>query len=160
VQSVGDAERATPGVRRGGGADGTTSDGSARLARDVRERLLADDRAGRAIEGRVVVAVAGAAVTVTGYVRTRSLARRIADLASSVPGVAAVDDRLVADDELVREVGAAIARTPLNRISRLTVRADHGHIRVGGSFPSAQARAEALRAAALVPGVLRVGGAE
>jgi osmotically-inducible protein OsmY len=67
---------------------------------------------------------------------------------------------LVADDELARDVGTALARTPLNRTSRLTVRADDGHIRVGGTFPSEEARAEALRAATLVPGVLAVGAAE
>src|ERR687887_419554 len=73
---------------------------------------------------------------------------------ASVRGVSAVEDRLVGDDELVPLVASAIGRTARNRGSRLVVRAELGHVRIGGVYPSHEAHADALRLGAGGPGVL------
>jgi hypothetical protein len=62
----------------------------------------------------------------------------------------------VADDELVSAVASSIGRTRINRGSQLVVRAELGHVRVGGVYPSPDARADALRVGAAVPGVVAV----
>jgi osmotically-inducible protein OsmY len=122
---------------------------------DVRARLEDDDPI-RALGLRhAAIAVANGRVTLSGHVRSRLMARRMVDLARGVRGVVAVDDRLVADDELEVAVAAAIGRSPLNRTSRLRIRAEFGRVSVGGVFPSRQAREEALRIAATIPGVAR-----
>jgi osmotically-inducible protein OsmY len=160
--AISGAGRGAPDARQTAGVEvGQVDTEENEALRDrVRERLLADERAGRAVQRGVAVAVAARVVTVVGYVRTRSLAVRIVQLTGALPGVAGVDDRLIADAELAREVGAAIARTPLNRASRPTVRVEDGHIRLGGSFPTPEARSEAVRASHRVPGVRSVAEAE
>jgi hypothetical protein len=100
------------------------------------------------------VAVHDARATLTGHVRSRQAARRIAAVARQVRGLDAVDDRLVADDELVVLVASAIGDSARNRASRRVVRAELGHVRIGGVYPSHEAHAEAVRVGASTPGVL------
>jgi hypothetical protein len=76
------------------------------------------------------------------------------DSARRVRGVSAVDDRTVADDELEVWIAAAIGAGLLNRRSRRVLRAEPGHVRIGGVFPAPESRAEALRLGAGVLGVV------
>jgi osmotically-inducible protein OsmY len=131
--------------------------GSAALRADVRKRLD-EDRLTRAL-ARYEVAVAAGRATLVGHVRSRQLARGMAEAARRVRGVSAVEERLVADDELEVRVAAAIGRGALNRSSRLVVRAEFGHVRIGGVYPSPEARAEALRLGGGVPGVVAASAA-
>jgi osmotically-inducible protein OsmY len=108
---------------------------------------------------RYEVAVSRGRATLVGHVRSRSVARGMAAAAGRVRGVASVDERLVADNELERRVASAIGRGALNRWSRLVVRADFGQVRIGGHDPSPEARTEALRVGAAVPGVVGTTGA-
>jgi osmotically-inducible protein OsmY len=103
---------------------------------------------------RYEVAVSGGRATPVGHVRSRRLARGMAAAARRVRGVSVVEDRMVADDELAVRVASAISRGPLNRTRRLVVRAEFGRVRIGGVYPSPEARAEALRLGAAVPGVV------
>jgi osmotically-inducible protein OsmY len=73
-----------------------------------------------------------------------------------VPGVLAVEEQLIADDQLELAVAAAIGRGRLSRTVRLRIRSQFGKVLVGGEFPSPEARTEALRLAAGVPGVVAV----
>jgi osmotically-inducible protein OsmY len=125
-----------------------------RMEYDVRSRLDRDpDRHLRTL-ARYEVAVAGGHATLVGHVRSRQVARGMADLAGRVRGVTSVDERLVADDELESTVASAIGRSPLNRASRLIVRSEFGHVRIGGVYPSPEARAEALAVGAGIAGVV------
>jgi len=123
----------------------------------VRERLGRGEGTQVRILARYEVGVRDGRATLTGHVRSRQAARGLAALAGRVRGVAAVDDQLVADDELVALVAAAIGRTPRNRGSQLIVRAELGRVRIGGVFPSLAAHADALRVGSGVPGVRSVG---
>jgi BON domain len=120
----------------------------------VRARLDRDPTTLVRALARYEVAVLDGRGTLTGHVRSRDAARRMAALASQVRGLDAIDDRLVADDELVMLVASAIGGSARNRASRLVVRAEFGHVRVGGVYPSAEAHADALRVGASIPGVV------
>jgi hypothetical protein len=125
----------------------------------VRSSLDRDDQWHIRTQARYEVAVADGRATLTGHVRQRQIANAMVSLARRVGGVSSVDDRLVADDELISTVASSIGRTATNRRSRLVVLAELGHVRIGGVYPSADARADALRVGAAVPGVVAVTGA-
>ncbi len=127
-----------------------------RIEAVVRSSLDRDDQWHIRALARYEVTVADGRATLTGHVRQRQTAAAMVGLARRVDGVSSVDDRLVADDELVTAVASAIVRRPVNQASRLVVRAEFGHVRVGGVYPSDDARAEALRVGAAVPGVVAV----
>jgi hypothetical protein len=135
------------------------------LARDrrveaaVRARLDREESAHLRSLARYEVAVLDGLTALTGHVRSRQTANQMSALAARVAGVAAVQDRLVADDELVGRVASAIGRSVRHRASRLVVRAALGHVRIGGAYPSHEAHADALRIGAGVPGVLTAGPA-
>ena len=59
-----------------------------------------------------------------------------------------------ADAALELRVAAAIGGSGVAGRRRLVVRAALGHVRIGGIYPSPEAREELLRLAAAVPGVI------
>ncbi|HEY3186567.1 MAG TPA: BON domain-containing protein [Solirubrobacteraceae bacterium] len=120
----------------------------------ARARLDRDPDALVRALARYEVTVLGGRARLTGHVRSRQVARRMADLAGQVRGLDAVEDCLVADDELVILVASAIGGSARNRASRLVVRSEFGHVRIGGVYPSPEAHAEAMRIGAGIPGVL------
>jgi osmotically-inducible protein OsmY len=120
----------------------------------IQARLDRDEGANVRSLARYEVAVRAGQATLTGHVRSRQAARDMAAIARRVSGVSAVDDRLVADDELVVLVASAIGRSARNRGSQLVVRAEFGHVRIGGVYPSHEAHAAALQIGAGVLGVL------
>jgi osmotically-inducible protein OsmY len=120
----------------------------------VRARLDRDPAAQVRALARYEVTVQDGRATLTGHVRSRDAARRMTTLAGQVRGLSAVEDQLVADEELVALVASAIGGSARNRTSRLVVRAEFGHVRIGGVYPSHDAHADALRVGAAVPGVL------
>jgi hypothetical protein len=125
----------------------------------VRARLDRDADAHVRSLARYEVTVLDGRTTLSGHVRSRQTARAMTALAGRVAGVAAVEDLLVADDELVVSVASAIGRTARNRASRLVVRSEFGHVRIGGVYPSHDAHAAALMVGADVLGVLTAGPA-
>jgi osmotically-inducible protein OsmY len=125
-----------------------------RLEGDVRRRLEADQDHHVRTLARYEIAVANGHATLVGHVRLRQVARGMADVTRRTDGISSVDEQLVADDELEYRVASAIGRGPLNRRSRLVVRSEFGHVRIGGVYPSPEARAEALTVGASFPGVI------
>jgi osmotically-inducible protein OsmY len=124
----------------------------------VRSAVLADlgdDDPIRALGLRAAaVEVDERVVTLRGHVPSRLMATRMVEIAARARGVLRVVDELVADDALESAVAQAISRAPLNRGSRLRIRSDRGHVRVGGVFASRDAHDEAVRAATTVEGVV------
>ena len=133
-------------------ADARTENRNRALEAGVREQL-GDIESTRYL-ARYEVAVSQGRATLVGHVRSRSVARGMVEAAGRVRGISSVDEHMVADDELERRVASAIGRSALNRWSRLVVRADFGHVRIGGRYTSPEARTEALRVGATVPGVV------
>ena len=123
---------------------------------EVRLRLDRDDGLHVRSLARYEVAVTEGCARLTGHVRQRQVANAMVGLGGRVRGVSSIDERLVADDELVPRVASAIGRSALNRGSRLVVRAEFGRVRIGGVYDSGDARADALRVATAVPGVVAV----
>jgi osmotically-inducible protein OsmY len=124
-----------------------------RILSDLRSDLRDDDPI-RALGLRHTrLDVVDGVATLRGRVPSRAMAGRMVEIARRTPGVRDVVDELVADDALELAVAQAIARAPATRSSRLMIRADRGHVAVGGAFPSAEAHAEAVRIAASVNGV-------
>jgi osmotically-inducible protein OsmY/uncharacterized protein YrrD len=126
----------------------------AELLADVAAHLKEDRTTRALVLHETDVDVADGIVTLRGRVRSRTAARRLAERAAQVPGVQAVQDRMVADDELELAVAAAIGRGELSRDARLHLRVADGRVQVGGAFPSQAAYQEAVRLAAGVPGVV------
>ena len=133
-------------------ADSRTENRDRALEAGVRVRL--EELESTRYLARYEVAVSQGRATLLGHVRSRSVARGMVEAAGRVRGVSSVDEHLIADDDLERRVASAIGRSALNRWSRLVVRADFGHVRIGGRYPSPEARTEALRVGAAVPGVV------
>lgn len=127
-----------------------------RIEAAVRSRLDHDDLWHIRSLARYEVAVAGGRATLTGHVRQRQTAIAMCDLAGRVDGVSSIEERLVADDELVTRVASTIGAGVLQRGTRLVVRAEFGRVRIGGAYGSEEARADALRVGAGVPGVVAV----
>ena len=127
-----------------------------RIETAVRSRLDRDDMWHIRSLARYEVAVAEGRATLTGHVRQRQTANAMRDLAGQVDGVSSIEERLVADDDLVTSVASTIGRSVLQRGSRLVVRAQFGRVQVGGAYASEEARRDALRVAAGVPGVAAV----
>ena len=127
-----------------------------RIETAVRSRLDRDDMWHIRSLARYEVAVAEGRATLTGHVRQRQTANAMRDLAGRVDGVSSIEERLVADDDLVTSVASTIGRSVLQRGSRLVVRAQFGRVQVGGAYASEEARRDALRVAAGVPGVVAV----
>jgi osmotically-inducible protein OsmY len=135
----------------GGSAADRTRARDLALGHDVRRRL--DELWGVRDLARYEVTAAGGRASLVGRVRSRQMARSMAEATRRVPGVTAVDDRLVADDELVTRVAAAIGRGARQRGSRLVVRAEFGRMRIGGVFASPAVAADAIEIGRGVPGV-------
>jgi hypothetical protein len=123
---------------------------------DVRSGLVAAGLVHERALRRTRVDVSEGKVTLTGHVPSRLTALRALDVARRVRGTGPIVDRLVADDELEAAVARTVAGGRLNRGARPGIRADLGDVRVEGTFPSPEARGEAVRLAAGVEGVLSV----
>jgi osmotically-inducible protein OsmY len=124
-----------------------------RILSDLRSNLRDDDPI-RLLGMRYTrLDVVDGVATLRGRVPSRAMAHRMVEIAGRTSGVRGVVDELVADDALEIAVAQAIGHAPATRGSRLVIRADRGHVTVGGAFPSADAHVEAVRIAAGVDGV-------
>jgi osmotically-inducible protein OsmY len=101
----------------------------------------------------VRVAVSAGTATLTGSV-ARSAHRRAARArAQGVPGVLAVQDGTVADEDLVVGVAQALLGDPDTRAAHLLVTCRRGQVWLDGRLPSDAARTTASTLAGAVPGV-------
>jgi len=97
-------------------------------------------------------------VTLKGWVRTSSMKDAAAVLAAQVPGVKAVHNELVADDELERAVSQALEREPSLKDDFPGIRVDAlaGAVTLWGTVSSAEDREKAEAITRRVPGVRQV----
>src|SRR5712692_9332966 len=65
-------------------------------------------------------------VRLRGYVSERAQAERAAQLAAAVPGVLAVEQQIVSDDDLAQAVSRAIGQDPTTAAARVQVRSRFG----------------------------------
>jgi hypothetical protein len=119
------------------------------LARWAIERLGIPGR----FEGiHIHVSAVDGVVLLEGHVTSRLRAARMAAAVATVPGVLAVENRLVCDDELTVAVARALAEGPHTRDHLIRVAAHRGVITLEGRAADA-AVAAATRLAGCVPGV-------
>jgi osmotically-inducible protein OsmY len=123
-----------------------------RLTLEV-ERVLREYEPLRASRAPLIAEVFGGRVRLLG--RTRSLALRIIAgyIVSFVPGVEAIDNEVLSDDQVIRAVADALAADPLTAPQVLRVNCRYGEVRLVGEVFSPDAVARALQIASGVPGV-------
>ncbi len=104
----------------------------------------------------VRVTVTDGVVTLTGHVSSRLRAEHLEAAVATVPGVQAVDNRLVCDDELEAHVAQALGADPRTRARPIAVHARHGVVTLSGSVPEAAVAEAATTVAAALPTVRAV----
>jgi osmotically-inducible protein OsmY len=98
-------------------------------------------------------------VRVHGWVRSRVIKDMVGAIVSGVPGVAQVDNQLVADPDLQVKAAQALAEAPGLRslaAGELIVRAHLGAVGLVGQVPDEATRHAAADAVGKTPGVRRV----
>lgn len=126
------------------------------IASEVNDALWADDMLRATDYHEIGISVHAGRVTLKGHTQTSGIKARAGQAARSTPGVLAVDNRLVADDELVMDVAQALARNARTRGQLIRVYARHGVISLNGEVGSAEVRTAAEECAASAPHVRAV----
>lgn len=117
------------------------------------KRAIVDDRNLMPDDKRYVhAAVEGGDVTLTGNVQVRASREYLATLASQVPGVVSVDNRVMDDLDLESAIGAAILREGLAH-ARVYARSKLGEVTLYGTVASPRHAEDVERAIKRVPGV-------
>ncbi len=99
------------------------------------------------------VTVTDGVVTLAGHVSSRLRAEEAEARARAIPGVLAVENRLICDTELELEAAQALAQDPRTRSLALSVRAFRGVVTVSGQAPDAETAAAATGIVAALPTV-------
>jgi hypothetical protein len=86
-----------------------------------------------------------------GHLASETNLGRIRTIAQDTPGVLAIHDHLILDQDLAVEVAQALSGDERTRPFVLPVSCDHGWIRMGGAVPDRQAQLAAEEVAAQVP---------
>jgi osmotically-inducible protein OsmY/sporulation protein YlmC with PRC-barrel domain len=102
------------------------------------------------------VTVTDGVVTLEGHVSSRLRAEHIEAAVATVPGVQAVDNRLICDDELEVQVAQALGADPRTRARPIAVHARHGVVTLSGRVPEATVAEAATTVAAALPAVRAV----
>ncbi len=123
------------------------------LATAVDEALRSDDFLRYTDYEQIASAVQDGIVMLQGHVETRMNRVRADEAVRSVAGVLGVDNRLVADDDLVIAVAQALGGSGLTRLERISVHAWNGFVSLTGEVSTAAVRDAAEAAAASVPQV-------
>lgn len=92
-------------------------------------------------------------VCLMGHLSKAHNRKLIEDIVHSVPGVVAVNNKLVVDDELTLQVAQALGRDIRTRPFILPVGCSHGWVRLGGEVPTRELQLVAEEVAAGVPSV-------
>jgi osmotically-inducible protein OsmY len=119
-------------------------------------RVLWDYEPLRATRAPLVLDVQDGRVRLEGRTRTEALRVIAGYLVSFVPGVVAVDNAIVSDDQVIRAVADALAADPLTAPHVIRVSARYGEVTLAGEVTSAEAEARAVELARAVPGVTEV----
>jgi osmotically-inducible protein OsmY len=125
---------------------------------EINDRLWQDE-ATRAMErSNVAVRIRSGRVFLAGHVTNQRDLQLVADLVGSIPGVQAIHNALVADQDLVVEVAQALAADARTRPAIIRVGASHGWIQMAGEVPDEATRRTAEEVAASVARVRGVLG--
>ncbi len=119
------------------------------IAAAVEEALARDETVHHRERPHFTVSVDHGQVTLWGHTSSAMRARQIVQRVATVPGVLAVEDRLIGDDTLTQEIAQGLAADPLTRPWAFRVHCFHGHVCLTGATadPAARDRATALAAA-------------
>jgi osmotically-inducible protein OsmY len=128
---------------------GTRND-TALSAHEIYEALWDNDLLRSLEYGHITVRVAGNTVILDGHVTAAHARRWAEETVASVPGVEAIEDHLVDDDQIVVEVCLALARDPRTADETVLVAARHGVVVLSGAVASATSRQAAEERAASV----------
>ena len=99
------------------------------------------------------VSVVNGIVLLTGHLSRASNRRLIEYIARSVPDVAAVNNKLVVDDELTMQVAQALGKDERTHPFILHVGSSHGWVCLGGEVPTRELQLVAEEVAGQVPSV-------
>jgi osmotically-inducible protein OsmY/sporulation protein YlmC with PRC-barrel domain len=102
------------------------------------------------------VTVTDGVVTLEGHVSSRLRAEHIEAVVATVPGVQAVNNRLICDDELEVQVAQALGADPRTRARPIAVHARHGVVTLSGRVTEAAVAEAATTVAAALPTVRAV----
>lgn len=127
--------------------------GSAGLAQTIDHALRADELLRITDYPHLQVTAQGGFVSIRGHVVTAENKQRVEKIVRRVPGVIAVQNYLVVDNELVNEVRQAFDRDPQTRGTAISIQAQHGVIYLIGVLPSADLRTQVEAVAATLPRV-------
>ncbi len=109
-------------------------------AEAVYEALWANDPLRYLEYGQITVALDGHMAILTGHVTAAQARRRAEEAAAQVPGVEAVKNELVDDEELVSLVCRALAQDTRTAHETVAVAARHGVVILSGTVTNAAAR--------------------
>jgi osmotically-inducible protein OsmY len=99
------------------------------------------------------ISVRDGRVSLTGHLSKASNRKLIENVVMRVPGVVAVNNNLVVDDELALQVALALGRDGRTRSLVLPVSCSHGWVRLGGIVPDRALQAIAEQVTGQVPSV-------
>lgn len=99
----------------------------------------------------VSILVKDGIVFLTGHLCRASNRKLIEDIAHSMPGVLAVDNRLVVDNDLIIQVAQVLSRDERTRPFVLPVGCSHGWIHLGGEVPTCELQIAAEEIAGQTP---------
>jgi osmotically-inducible protein OsmY len=123
---------------------------------EIEQEALSQLRSDPSLESArraVQVEVVDQRVRLQGYVADQRQAERVAQLIRSIPGVLALDLKLLTDDDLARAVRDAIAKDPAIAKARLQVSASAGVVDITGEVPDRLTARRIDGLAIRVPGV-------
>jgi osmotically-inducible protein OsmY len=113
------------------------------LVVEVERALWEDVILRRAESNRIHVSARSGVIGLEGYVSNSTQKARAEEAARRVPGVLAVQNCLVADDDLKIAAAGATAKIPLSYRERIFVGAHNGFIMLNGEVSTVEARMEA-----------------
>jgi osmotically-inducible protein OsmY/sporulation protein YlmC with PRC-barrel domain len=120
---------------------------------EVLRRFAADARFAGIDRYTLNVSVDGGVVRLKGRARSVELKRAAEELARTTPGVLAVDNEVIADDELAAEVERALRADPRLHFEELEVLVLLGQVKLRGRVPTPDERRHAGELARHVAGV-------
>ena len=103
--------------------------------------------------GSFSISVQEGHVLLTGHVSKKYHRDLIEEIACSMPGVSAVQNKLVVDSDLTIQVAQALSKDERTRHFILPVGCAHGWVRLGGEVPRRELQIAAEEIAAQVPSV-------
>jgi osmotically-inducible protein OsmY len=116
------------------------------IAQEIRDYIRSYDPL-KASRDKLNVAVMNGVVRLSGYVETKRVRRFLMDYIPDLPGVLAIDDTLLYDDEsLMLEVGKIL---PWG----VRIRVDHGMVSLIGTLPNTVTAQDLILDISEIPGV-------